>query len=142
MKEEPGNSYSGIVIFLLALLNVVIHLSVSDNLEYHRDELLYFSLGLHPAAGYATVPPMIGWIAGIMQGIFGTSVFAVRIFPAVMSGVMVYLVAAIAREMGGSGYARILAATGFVVSIIGLRSFLFFNRCISTSSSGRLSSTW
>jgi hypothetical protein len=126
MKEEPGNSYSGIVIFLLALLNVVIHLSVSDNLEYHRDELLYFSLGLHPAAGYATVPPMIGWIAGIMQGIFGTSVFAVRIFPAVMSGVMVYLVAAIAREMGGSGYARILAATGFVVSIIGLRSFLFF----------------
>lgn len=126
MKEEPGNSYSGIVIFFLALLNVVIHLYVSDNLEYHRDELLYFSLGLHPAAGYATVPPMIGWIAGIMQGIFGTSVFAVRLFPAVMSGVMVYLVAAIAREMGGSGYARILAATGFTISIVGLRAFLFF----------------
>jgi hypothetical protein len=61
-----------------------------------------------------------------MQAIFGTSVFAVRLFPAVMSGVMVYLVAAIARELGGSGYARVLAATGFVVSIIGLRSFLFF----------------
>ncbi len=126
MKEEPGNSYSGIVIFLLALLNVVIHICVSDNLEYHRDELLYFSLGLHPAAGYATVPPLIGWIAGIMQGIFGNSVFAVRLFPAVMSGVMVYLVAAIAREMGGAGFARILAAAGFTVSIIGLRAFLLF----------------
>jgi len=126
MKEEPGNNYSGIVIFILALLNVVIHLCVSDNLEYHRDELLYFSLGLHPAAGYATVPPLIGWIAGIMQGIFGNSVFAVRFFPAVMSGVMVYLVAAMAREMGGSGYAGILAAAGFTVSIIGLRIFFLF----------------
>lgn len=126
MKDEPGNSYSGIVIFLLAILNVGLHLYVSDNLEYHRDELLYFSLGLHPAAGYATVPPMIGWIAGIIQGIFGNSVFAVRLFPAVMSGVMVYLVAAITRELGGSGYARILAATGFLFSIIGLRAFLFF----------------
>lgn len=126
MKEEPGSNYSGIVIFLLALLNVGIHLLVSDNLEYHRDELLYFSLGLHPAAGYATVPPMIGWIAGIMQAIFGNSVFAVRLFPAVMSGVMVYLIAGIARELGGSGYARILATAGFTVSIIGLRAFLFF----------------
>lgn len=126
MKAEPEDNHSGIVIFLLAVINVALHLYVSDNLEYHRDELLYFSLGLHPAAGYATVPPMIGWIAGIMQSIFGNSVFAVRLFPALMSGVMVYLVAAIARELGGSGYARILAATGFLVSIIGLRSFLFF----------------
>lgn len=126
MKEEPESSYSGFVIFLLALTNVLLHLYVSGNLEYHRDELLYFSLGLHPSAGYATIPPMTGWIAGIMQGIFGTSVFAVRLFPAVMSGAMVCLVAAIAREMGGSGYARILAATGFLVSIIGLRAFLLF----------------
>ena len=76
MKEEPGNSYSGIVIFFLALLNVVIHLYVSDNLEYHRDELLYFSLGLHPAAGYATVPPMIGWIAGISPILITTLLIA------------------------------------------------------------------
>jgi len=124
MKEEPGNNYSGIVIFLLALFTAALHLYVSDNLEYHRDELLYLSLGLHPAAGYATVAPMTGWIAWIMQGIFGTSVFAVRLFPALMSAVMVYLVAAIARETGGTGYARILAAAGFVFSIAGSRTFL------------------
>ncbi len=35
MKEEPGNNYSGIVIFLLALFNAALHLYVSDNLEYH-----------------------------------------------------------------------------------------------------------
>ena len=126
MKDDPKPDYSGIVIFLLALLSVLIHLIVSDNLEYHRDELLYFSLGLHPAAGYATVPPMIGWIAALMQNIFGYTVFAVRLFPAVMSGLMVFLVAGIAREMGGSGYARILAATGFLIAVFALRAFNLF----------------
>lgn len=126
MKEEPEISHGGIVIFLLALLSVAIRIYSSGNLEYHRDELLYFSLGLHPSAGYATVPPMIGWIAALMESIFGYSVFAVRLFPAVLSGLMVFLVAGIAREMGGSGYARILAATGFVIAIFALRAFNLF----------------
>ena len=33
-------------ILFIALLSVLIHLAVAGNLEYHRDELLYFSLGL------------------------------------------------------------------------------------------------
>lgn len=105
---------------------MALHLYFSKNLEYHRDELLYFSLGMHPAFGYATVPPMIGWIAWLMQNIFGTSVLAVRLFPALMSGVMVFLISAIAKEMGGSGYARIMAALGIMISVFGLRTFLFF----------------
>ena len=108
------------------MLNAVIHLYFSNNLEFHRDELLYFSLGQHPAFGYATVPPLTGWIAWLMQNIFGYSLFAVRIFPALMSGLMVFLVSAMAKELGGSGYSRILAAVGIILSIIGLRTFLLF----------------
>jgi hypothetical protein len=114
------------LIFLLAIINVAIHLYFGKNLEYHRDELLYFSLGMHPAFGYATVPPVIGWIAWLMQNLFGYSVFAVRLFPALMGGVMVFLISAIAKELGGSGYARILAAVGLMVSVFGLRTFLLF----------------
>lgn len=114
------------VIILLALFSILMHLLVMNNLEYHRDELLYFSLGQHPAFGYATVPPMIGWIAWLMQHLFGYSIFAVRIFPAIMSGIMVILIAAIAQELGGSRYSSILAATGFIVSIVGLRTFTLF----------------
>ncbi len=110
-------------IYILALVNIVIHLLFINNLEYHRDELLYFSLGQHPAFGYATVPPMIGWIAWVMQNIFGFSLFAVRLFPAVMGGIMVLVVASIARELGGSRYAAILASTGMIISIFGLRTF-------------------
>src|SRR4030067_3703967 len=82
----------------LALFNVILHLAASYNLEFHRDELLYFSLGLHPGFGYATVPPLIGWIAWLMQNIFGYSLFAVRFIPALLSGLMIFLIAAMTRE--------------------------------------------
>jgi len=114
------------VIYLLAFFNIAIHLIFINNLEYHRDELLYFSLSQHPAFGYATVPPMIGWVAWLMQNLFGYSLFAVRFFPAFLSGVMVFLVSAIAKELGGSRYSAILASTGLIISIFGLRTFFLF----------------
>ena len=115
-----------IIIYLLAISNIAIHLVFNGNLEYHRDELLYFSLGRHPDFGFATVPPMIGWIAWFMQTLFGYSLFAVRLFPAVMSGIMVLVVSDLARELGGKKYAMALAATGFMISIFALRTFLLF----------------
>jgi hypothetical protein len=126
MKTEYRNFWPNLIIGTIALLNVIIHIVFSYNLEYHRDELLYFSLGQHPACGYNSVPPMIGWIAWTMKSIFGYNLFAVRIFPALLGGMMILLVSAIARELGGSGFSRILAATGMFVSITGLRTFLMF----------------
>ena len=126
MKNGPTINFVSIIIGLLALLNIGIHIYFSGNLEFHRDELLYFSLGQHPAFGYATVPPLTGWIAWLMQNIFGYSIFAVRFFPAVLSGLMVFLVSALAKELGGSGYSRILAAAGIILSVFGLRTFLLF----------------
>jgi hypothetical protein len=126
MNREAEIKYVNIAIAALALFNVMLHLIFSYNLEYHRDELLYFSLGLHPACGYATVPPLTGWIALIMQNIFGYSLFAVRFFPALLSGLMVFLISALAKELGGSNYSRILAAIGIIISTFGLRTFLLF----------------
>jgi hypothetical protein len=114
------------ILILMAVFSVAIHLLVMNNLEYNRDELLYFSLGQHPAAGYATVPPMIGWIAWLMKSTFGYSMFSVRIIPALMSGVMVMVVSGIARELGGGSYSRFLAALGFLISGFGLRTFSMF----------------
>jgi hypothetical protein len=126
MKLFDGKKTPELIIIILALISVSIHLLVMDNLEYHRDELLYFSLGQHPDFGYATVPPMIGWIAWMMQNIFGYSLFAVRLLPAILSGVLVILVSAVARELGGSSYSRILACIGIIISGFVLRTFSLF----------------
>lgn len=114
------------VIIIPAILSIVIHLAVANNLEYHRDELLYFSLGMHPSAGYNSVPPLIGWIAFLMQNIFGYSVFAVRLFPALLGGALIILVAAITKETGGSRFAAFLSAVGLMISIFFQRSFFLF----------------
>ena len=110
MKLFDGKKTPELIIIILALISVSIHLLVMGNLEYHRDELLYFSLGEHPAFGFATVPPMIGWLAWLLQNAFGHGLFAVRILPALMSGCDDLAYTLIARDLGGSNYARIFSA--------------------------------
>lgn len=125
MKFNLKTNFAASVI-LIALFNIAFHLAVTKNLEYHRDELLYFSLGEHPAFGFATVPPMIGWLAWLIQNTFGHGLYAVRILPALMSGVMILLVARMARDLGGSKYAEVLAAIGFSIAGFALRTFSLY----------------
>ena len=127
MKSLKEISWLRPEITAMALFSILIHLLIVNNLEYHRDELLYFSLGMHPAAGYASVPPLIGWVAWVMQSIFGYSVFAVRFFPAVLSGAMILLSASIARELGGSRYASFLSGLGLLISIFFMRTYGLFH---------------
>lgn len=126
MKSFVSRISSEWPVFFLALFNIAVHLLVVNNLEYHRDELLYFSLGQHPDFGFATVPPMIGWASWLMQHTFGFSLFAVRLLPALLSGLLIILVSEIARELGGSIYSRILAGIGITISGFALRTFSLF----------------
>jgi hypothetical protein len=126
MKSRGETSWLQPEIVCMALFSILIHLLIANNLEYHRDELLYFSLGMHPAAGYASVPPFTGWIAMVMQRIFGYSVLAVRLYPALLSGVLIMLVASMARELGGSRYASFLSVLGLLISIFFMRTFTLF----------------
>ena len=113
-------------VWLIALVAVGLHLYAAPQLEYHRDELLYFALGYHPAWGYASVPPLIGWLAGAVRVTLGDSVLAVKFLPAVLSGVFVWLLALIAKEMHGHRYAQLLAATAALLMPVALRSFHLF----------------
>ncbi|PPK85148.1 dolichyl-phosphate-mannose-protein mannosyltransferase [Neolewinella xylanilytica] len=118
--------FTSVCIFALALLAIGLHLYAATTLSYHRDELLYFALGYHPAWGYPSVPPLIGWLAGLVRITIGSSVFAVKLLPALLSGVFVWLVAAIVREMRGGGFATILACATAVVLPATLRTFHLF----------------
>ncbi len=119
-------SYSKGVILLLALASVAVRMVFSQNLEYHRDELLYYAQAAHLSFGYASVPPVAAWCAALMQAVFGNAVWAVKLLPAVLSGGMVLVCAGIAKELGGGSYARVLAAAGFAGALCMLRTFFLF----------------
>ena len=118
--------WKGVCISMLAMAGVMIHLLLFRELGFHRDELLFFSLGQHPDFGYFSVPPMIGFLAFVLSKLFGYSLFAAKIVPALLCGVMVWLCAEMAGELGGSFFARFLAAIGFLSSILFLRAFSLF----------------
>jgi 4-amino-4-deoxy-L-arabinose transferase-like glycosyltransferase len=111
---------------LIAIFNVIFHMLFYNTLGFHRDELLYFSLGQHLSAGYASVPPFIGFIAWIVIHTLGYSLLAARLIPFLLSGIMILLIAAITREMKGGNYAQIIVAIAFTVTPFNLRCFSLF----------------
>ncbi|MCX6219944.1 MAG: glycosyltransferase family 39 protein [Bacteroidia bacterium] len=131
-REERGrqelnlNRRINLIILSLSLFGVLIHLGFYQNLGFHRDELLYFSLGEHPDFGYFSVPPLIGFLAAILTKLFGYTLFAAKILPALLGGVVIYLCARLAKELKGGFFAQIVAAVGIICSIIFLRAFSLF----------------
>lgn len=114
------------LILAIALLKIVFHLWFYNMLEPHRDELLYFSLGTHPASGYASVPPMIGWLAFLLMKTIGFSALAIKILPALLGGIMVWLTAKITQELGGLWFAQILTALGIFIAPLFVRPFYLY----------------
>ncbi|MEI6884377.1 MAG: glycosyltransferase family 39 protein [Bacteroidota bacterium] len=123
--KGPANHMSPWV-YGIALFNILLHFTFYNILSFHRDELLYFSLGQHLSAGYASVPPFIGFMAWLMINTMGYSLLACRILPILFGGIMVWLVAAIAKELKGKQYAQIIASIAFVVTPFNLRTFMLY----------------
>jgi 4-amino-4-deoxy-L-arabinose transferase-like glycosyltransferase len=55
-------------------------------------------------------PPLIAWIAWFLQHTIGTSIWALRLLPAMASAATVILAGLVARELGGRRWAMFLAS--------------------------------
>ena len=109
------NSY-WIVTVLFICIKLCLHFLTNTNYELHRDELLYFNMGDHLSFGYASVPPLIGFLAFAVKTITGYSVFGVRLIPALLGGASVYIIAKIIKQLGGGIPALIMASSAYLLS--------------------------
>jgi len=71
-----NKSYQNLIIVFIALATTSLHFLAGSDFEYQRDELLYFSFCRHLDFGYATEPPLSGFVAFIAKSFFGYSLFA------------------------------------------------------------------
>jgi hypothetical protein len=110
----------------LALVKLMLHFFTNTNYGLHRDAFLYLALGDHLDFGYMAVPPLIALFAKITMTVFGDSVFAIRLFPALIGVASVVIVGMIVRLLGGRMWAILLACTAFIVSPAFLRSNTLF----------------
>lgn len=96
------------VVVGLCALKAVVHLLVAARYGYHGDELYFLECGRHLAFGYVDHPPLIPWIARIVE-VLGGGLVALRL-PAIAAGVGTLLVTALlVRHWRGGAWAQALA---------------------------------
>ncbi len=118
LDSGPSSSVRGIpwTVLLVAGLMVVALLAVSGAYGFHRDELYFIVAGRHPAFGYPDQPPLTPLLSAASVAVLGLSPTAVRVLPALAMALTVVLTALIARDLGGSRRAQLLAAVTVALS--------------------------
>lgn len=100
----------------MAGAHLAVLLLVAGRYGFHRDELYFVEAGRHLAFGYVDQPPLVPLLARVQVELFGSSVTAIRVLPALVSAGTVILAALLARELGGDRRAQTLAAAAVAVT--------------------------
>lgn len=94
----------------VAGIALLLHLLAAGNYGYFRDELYYLACAQNPSWGYVDHPPLAVFILRTVTGIFGDSLFAVRLSGFLAHIGIVALYGLIAREYGADERGQILSA--------------------------------
>lgn len=81
---------------------VAVHLITNGILGFHIDELYYLACGRHLAFGYVDFPPLVPLLARLETMLLGVTPWTLRLLPALLGGVDVFLCGAYVRKLGGS----------------------------------------
>jgi hypothetical protein len=115
------------ILVYLGLFKLLLHLLTAENYGYFRDELYYVAAGEHLDFGYVDFPPLVAVVAAVTRALFGDSLPALHVFPALAGAVVVVLAGLIARELGGGRFAQGLAALATLIP----PTFLVFGTWLS-----------
>jgi len=99
-----------------ALVILLLHLAIAGRYGWFRDELYYIDAGKHLAGGYVEYPPMVALLAAFQRAVFGPSLAALHVLPAVTGAVIVVVTGLMARELGGGRLAQGVAALAATVA--------------------------
>src|SRR5215475_2894356 len=88
-------------VLLIALAKLTFHLATAPRYGIFCDELYYIACSRHLDWGYVDQPPLIAAITWIALHLFGSSLIALRLLPALAGAALVLLTARLTREMGG-----------------------------------------
>jgi hypothetical protein len=105
---------------VVAAVQLAALLATSTRYGYHRDELYFVVAGSHPAFGYPDQPPLVPLITWAMHSIGSGSLLLVRLPSAIAAGATTVLAALVARELGGTRRAQVVAAACTAASGVAL----------------------
>jgi 4-amino-4-deoxy-L-arabinose transferase-like glycosyltransferase len=102
----------------LAVADFAVHMPFADSYGYFRDELYYIVSGTqHLSLGYVDFPPLIAYMAALLDPISGDSLVSIHVVSALGEGILVFVAGMIARELGGGRRAQLLAAVSTLLTL-------------------------
>ncbi|MBV8636514.1 MAG: glycosyltransferase family 39 protein [Candidatus Eremiobacteraeota bacterium] len=113
------------IAFVAGLLALIVHAATAGRYGYFRDELYFIACAHHLAWGYVDQPPLVA-IAAWLALPAGDSLLALRALPVIAAALTTVVAIAIARDLGGGHFARILTAltVGFMPAYLALGNLL------------------
>src|SRR5258708_9449536 len=109
-----------VLIAVFSMAALLVHLLTNGRYGYFRDELYYIACAQHLAFGYVDQPPLSILLLRLSQVLLGSSLFAIRLLPALAGAATVAITGLIARELGGGGWAIALACAGSLCALFNL----------------------
>jgi uncharacterized membrane protein len=111
-EDRPAGYFSSgpAIVGYVALAKLLVHLVTASQYGIFRDELYNLACSQHLDWGGIDHPPLIDLIAWVSRHVFGESLLAVRLLPALAGAGLVVLTGMLTREMGGGRFAQALSA--------------------------------
>ena len=118
--QNPGRWYTNgfAIVALIVALRLLLHLLTASRYGIFRDELYYYACSQHLAWGYVDMPPFVPAVTWLFTKILGSSLFVLRLIPALSGSAAVALTAYMAHQLGGKRYAVALSALAIAVSAV------------------------
>ena len=114
-QKTPGSNNLRIA-WTLAAVAVLVQMLSNGRYGYFRDELYFIACSNHLALGYVDFAPLAAWLTRASRIVFGDSLHAIRLLPALAFGAEVLLTGFITRELGGRRWAVLLACLSVLMA--------------------------
>src|SRR5215510_13629391 len=115
------------LIAAFSVIALLVHFLTNGRYGYFRDELYYIACARHLAFGYVDQPPLSILLLRLSEALLGSSLFAIRLLPALAGPATVAITGLIARELGGRAWAIALGCAGSLCALFNLAVGNFFS---------------
>jgi hypothetical protein len=129
LSEEHELAIEKRIAWTIGAVGFLLQMCFNGRYGYFRDELYYIACSNHLAFGYVDFAPLIAWLGRAFRMVFGDSLHAIRLLPALAFGAEIALTGFITRELGGKRWAIFLACISVLLApvILGNGTHLAMN---------------
>jgi hypothetical protein len=115
-QAEDALPHEMAIVWFLAAIAVLLQMLTNGRYGYFRDELYFIATSKHLAFGYVDFAPLAALILRVSRTLFGESLHAIRLLPALAYGAEVLLTGLVTLELGGKRFAVFLSCVSLLLA--------------------------